>query len=116
MIKSRTPVIPPLAVNWAGNFSNLLFLIPLAHKNIQQEWKQKSRTLLAAGVMSSGAYLLFLIANTMAPLMRIAAAREIGIVMSAMLRVCFLKEPFGKTRILGAILVTTGVVLLTVLR
>lgn len=108
--------VPPLAVNWAGNFGNLLFLLPLAQHNVKQEWKQKSSTLVAAGIMSSGAYLLFLIANTMAPLTRIAAVREISIVVSTVLGICFLKEPFGIVRIVGAIFILMGVVFLTLLR
>jgi drug/metabolite transporter (DMT)-like permease len=67
---------------------------------------------LGCGVMALIAYWLFVWAMTMAPIAPLAALRETSVIFAALIGAIFLKEPFGKWRILAAIMVTAGVVLM----
>jgi drug/metabolite transporter (DMT)-like permease len=67
---------------------------------------------LGCGVMALIAYWLFVWAMTMAPIAPLAALRETSVIFAALISAIFLKEPFGKWRILAAVMVTAGVVLM----
>jgi drug/metabolite transporter (DMT)-like permease len=67
---------------------------------------------LACGVMALTAYWLFVWAMTLAPIAPAAALRETSVVFAAIIGAIFLKESFGKWRILAAIIVTTGVIIM----
>ncbi len=64
------------------------------------------------GIVSPLAYLLVLVAMTVARVSYVAPAREIGIVFGTALGVVLLREPAGRLRLLGAALITLGVVIL----
>jgi drug/metabolite transporter (DMT)-like permease len=67
---------------------------------------------LGCGVMALIAYWLFVWAMTMAPIAPLAALRETSVIFAALIGAIFLKESFGKWRILAATMVTAGVVLM----
>jgi len=67
---------------------------------------------LSCGVMALTAYWLFVWAMTLAPIAPLAALRETSVIFAAIIGAFFLKESFGKWRILAAITVTVGVVLM----
>lgn len=64
---------------------------------------------LACGVMALTAYWLFVWAMTLAPIAPAAALRETSVIFAAIIGALFLKESFGKWRILAAIIVTLGI-------
>jgi drug/metabolite transporter (DMT)-like permease len=63
----------------------------------------------AIGVLSFGAYLAVLFSYSQAPVSYVAATREISIVFAALIGWRWLKEPFGRPRLLGAAAVSLGV-------
>ncbi|MBT5940239.1 MAG: EamA family transporter [Rhodospirillaceae bacterium] len=67
---------------------------------------------LGGGVMALTAYWLFVWAMTLAPIAPAAALRETSVIFAAIIGALFLKESFGKWRILAAVTVTIGVVLM----
>ncbi len=67
---------------------------------------------LVCGVMALTAYWLFVWAMTLAPIAPAAALRETSVIFAALIGALFLKESFGKWRILAAIIVTTGVLIM----
>ncbi len=114
--KSAVASVPAWSLNWAGNAGNLLVLTPLAWRGVRAEWRRGPAPLLATGVASSLGYVLFLLAMSMTPLVRIAAAREVGIVAAAALGVLVLREPHGRARIAGATVIAAGVAVLVLVR
>ncbi|HET8600316.1 MAG TPA: EamA family transporter [Segeticoccus sp.] len=69
---------------------------------------------LAGGVLSVGAYALVLWAQTRGALGAVAALRESSVVVGAVIGTVVFRERFGSARIVGSVLVATGIVLLAV--
>jgi drug/metabolite transporter (DMT)-like permease len=79
--------------------------------------KQPRRILLsglAAGALSVLAYGLVLWAQTRGALAPIAALRETSVIFGAIIGTLVFREPFGRTRIIAAIIVAGGILLLNV--
>ncbi len=66
---------------------------------------------LAGGIGTSLSYGLVLFALSLAPAASVAAVREVGVVFAVFLGAVFLKEPVGPSRIVGALIVASGVAL-----
>jgi drug/metabolite transporter (DMT)-like permease len=91
-----------------------LFYVPLALKMrgraaVRDELGVRS---VLSGGASMGAYLLVLVALTLAPAAAVAAVRESSVVMAAGLAWLVLKESVGPVRFLGAVAVAGGVALI----
>ncbi|MBO0889890.1 MAG: EamA family transporter, partial [Acidothermales bacterium] len=69
---------------------------------------------MAGGVLSLFAYGLVLWAQTRGALAPIAALRETSIVVGAIIGTALFHERFGKPRVVGTVVVVTGIVLLNV--
>ncbi len=67
---------------------------------------------LAGGVFLVASYGIALWAMTRAPVAAVAALRETSVIFAAVLGSLFLKEPFGRQRIVGACAVALGVMAL----
>ena len=77
--------------------------------------KQPPRILLsglAAGALSVLAYGLVLWAQTRGALAPIAALRETSVIFGAIIGTLAFREPFGRTRIVAAVIVVAGILLL----
>jgi drug/metabolite transporter (DMT)-like permease len=66
-----------------------------------------------AGALSLLAYGLVLWAQTRGALAPVAALRETSVIFGAIIGTVFFKERFGQRRILAAIAVTAGIILLS---
>jgi drug/metabolite transporter (DMT)-like permease len=77
---------------------------------IARNWK----TTLAAEILETLTYGLALFAFSLGPAAEIAALRETSILFSALIVSLLLKEAFGKTRIMAAVIALTGVMLIHV--
>jgi drug/metabolite transporter (DMT)-like permease len=66
---------------------------------------------VAAGACSFAAYALALAALSLAPAAAVAAVRETGILFAVALGLVVLREPVGRERAVGAVLVVGGVAL-----
>jgi len=91
-----------------------LFYFPLAlrmrgREAIRAEFGVRS---VLGGAAAMGAYLLVLVALTLAPAAAVAAVRESSVVMAAVLAWLVLKESVGPVRFLGAVAVAGGVALI----
>lgn len=106
--------IPAVTLNDASNFGNVIALSWIAVQSgaITVEWKMNWKTIILGGIISPGAYLLFLLALHMAPVAQLAPMREIGTVFGTILGIVVLKEAQGRRRITAAGLITIGVILL----
>ena len=65
-----------------------------------------------AGLLATVAYGTVLWAQTRAPLAEVAAIREISVVFAALIGVAVLGEDFGKRRVVAALVIATGIVLI----
>jgi drug/metabolite transporter (DMT)-like permease len=66
----------------------------------------------AGGLFLIGSYGIVLWAMTRAPVAAVAALRETSVIFAALLGSVFLKEPFGRQRLIGACAVALGVMAL----
>ena len=79
---------------------------------LKLEWKSNFWSILAAGLLVFLAYGLVLTALSISRVSYVAPAREVGIVLGVLMGVFFLKEPFGKGRVLGSSAIVLGLVLI----
>ncbi len=70
------------------------------------------RLTVAAGLFGFAAYALVLAALRLAPAAPVAAVRETSVVIAVALSALILREPVGRRRLFGAVLVVAGVLLL----
>jgi drug/metabolite transporter (DMT)-like permease len=75
---------------------------------LQRQWKSS----LLGGVLGISSYGLALYALSMSAMAAIAALRETSVIFAAAIGALVLGEPFGHRRILAAIIVAAGVILL----
>ncbi len=75
-------------------------------------WNGPRLPILFAAILGVVAYLLALIAYTFAPLSYSGAIREVSVVIGAFLGWRFLSEQMGGTRVLGAAVIFTGILII----
>jgi len=95
-----------------------LFLMPyvLWHNGtsaIRIETRKNIVSIAIAALLMFLSYALILLALQFSRVSYIAPSREIGIVMGVILGTLFLKEPFGKGRVLGSCFIVLGLVLIS---
>lgn len=113
--KQGVGVVSPLLYNYGVFLAQALAAAPVALRRrsaLRALWRRHWPAIGAAAVLSPLAYLLVLVAMTVARVSYVAPAREIGIVFGTALGVVLLREPAGRLRLLGAALITLGVVIL----
>ena len=70
---------------------------------------------LGAGLLSIVGYLTFLVAAIYLPIGPVSAIRECSALFGVLIGIFFMKEPFGVARIVGTLLMTSGIIALAVL-
>ena len=79
---------------------------------VRREWEKNAWPIVAAGLLVFLAYGLVLTAFTLSQVSYVAPAREVGIVIGVLMGVFFLKEGFGRGRLLGSSLIVLGLALI----
>ena len=64
------------------------------------------------GLLAFASYGIAIWAMTLGAMAQVAALRETGVIFAAMIGALFLREPFGRRRILAAVVVAAGIILL----
>ncbi len=90
----------------------ITFVISLRGRAAVDYAAQNWRRGLTGGMFLVGSYGIVLWAMTLAPVAAVAALRETSVIFAAILGSIFLKEPFGRQRIIGACAVALGVIAL----
>lgn len=105
--------ISPLALLEITNIGFVAGLTPqvLLSGELRAEWKVNWRTMLLGAVLNPGSYLLFLFAMQQAPMAHIGPLRETGTIFATLLGVLLLKEKQGTQRILGSVVIASGILL-----
>ena len=78
-------------------------------------WKGPRIPLILAAALGVAAYLLALIAYSFAPLSYSGAIREVSVVIGTLLGWQFLQEPMGGTRLVGAVIIFAGILVIALL-
>jgi drug/metabolite transporter (DMT)-like permease len=77
-----------------------------------QEFKQQGFRLPLMGLLGVTAYLLAVLAYSIAPLSYSGAVREVSVVFGAFAGWIFLKEKMGGLRVLGAVVIFAGILVI----
>jgi drug/metabolite transporter (DMT)-like permease len=105
-------MIPPLLLDWAGNLMRMGMLTPIAVRSgvpAATAWRSHRRDILGVAVLSPLAYILVLTAMVYTPVSYVAPAREISILVAALMGTHFLGEGSGGRRMLAAAVMVLGV-------
>jgi len=104
--------ISPLAYIWLMEVGSCVLLAPVAvarRDALRGEWRRNRATIVAAALMSPTAYLLVLFAFQLSKTGYVVAAREMSIVLSAIIGAAWMNEGAGARRLAGAAVVLAGV-------
>ncbi len=91
-----------------------VFALVRKRPRLRREWSSSWRRAGLGGVLSVTAYAIVLWAQTRGALAAVTALRETGVIVAAVIGTVVFHEHFGRRRLVAAVLVATGVVLLNV--
>lgn len=78
------------------------------------DWSSRKLETIGIGLFNPLAYILVLITMIHAPVSYVAPVRELSILIGAILGVVFFKESFGRQRIIAALVMVIGVIMVAV--
>jgi drug/metabolite transporter (DMT)-like permease len=109
--------LPALFYDWAGGVVLTIGLLPFAARGrdeVRAVWSDHRREALVVAVLSPLAYILVLTALASSPVSYVAPAREVSILIGAILGARLLGEGHLRRRIPAAIAIVVGVVALAI--
>ena len=77
--------------------------------------RAKPGKITACALAAATAYAMVIYAMSVAPMAMVSSLRETSVIFAALIGTLMFREPFGRQRIIAAILVCLGVVLIKVL-
>ena len=110
-------LLSPVILDYFGNLVRLPFMLPTLLRDppgFVDAWRRYKWHAVVLGAVSPLAYILVLYAVRVAPLSHVAPAREISMLFAALIGGRMLGEGDRGQRVLGALLMAGGVVLLAV--
>jgi drug/metabolite transporter (DMT)-like permease len=110
-------LLSPVLLDYFGNLVRLPFMLPTLLRDppgFVDAWRRYKWHAVVLGAVSPLAYVLVLYAVRVAPLSHVAPAREISMLFAALVGGRMLGEGDRGQRVLGALLMAGGVVLLAV--
>lgn len=113
-----TTVDPLLYSFWLGfSVTGMMIIVTIRRKGIQaikDEFSSPIR-ITFAGLLMRGGYMMVLYAMSLVQVSYILALRQISVVLGALMGVVFLEESYGRVRIIGSLIIFTGVFILGVM-
>src|SRR5439155_26721176 len=106
--KRGVAYVHPLLYAYCLSLGATIGLVPLIlplRQAVAAEWRRRPRHVVGVGLLSPLAYGLVLVALTFSPVSYIAPAREVSVVIAALMGSLILREPSGRQRLFGAALV-----------
>jgi drug/metabolite transporter (DMT)-like permease len=86
------------------------YMLAARRDALRREWRTNTWAILAAGVMFVASFGLVLVALTTSKVSYVSSVREMSVIFGAALGAFVLREPFGGTKILGAVLIFAGII------
>ena len=108
-------LIPPLVQDWATNLGRVFIMTPLAMRQrtgLPEVWRRSKKPILAVAVLCPLSYILVMTAMVFTPVSYVAPAREISILIAAILGTQLLAERDASRRLAAAAAMVAGVVCL----
>jgi drug/metabolite transporter (DMT)-like permease len=108
-------LIPPILYDWSTVVGQAIVVTPVALRRrdaVRTAWSRHRWEVIGVGVLSRLAYILVLTALVVSPVSYVAPAREIGILIGAMLGARVLAEGHVMRRGIGAAAMVVGIVAL----
>ncbi|HVS25894.1 MAG TPA: DMT family transporter [Burkholderiales bacterium] len=108
-------LIPPLIQDWGTNCGRTLLMLPLARRHsasIRATWKNYRRQVILVAILCPLSYIMILSAMVFTPVSYVAPAREISILIAAVMGAHFLAEGDLPRRALAATAMVIGVIAL----
>ncbi|MBV9481204.1 MAG: hypothetical protein JO249_10680 [Acidobacteria bacterium] len=108
----RVLLLSPILVECAGNVLRAVALSGeawLRRRSLWTEYRQCWREVIAVAVLTPLGYILVLLAMRIAPISRVAPAREMSMMLGAYFGSRFLKEGQLARRLSGSVLIAAGV-------
>ncbi len=109
-------LIPPLVLDWGGDFGRTLLVSPYVWrhwKEVRAQWRLHRVEAIAVGVLCPLSYILVLTALVFTPVSYVAPAREISIVFGVLIGGHLLAEKDLRLRLTAAAAMVAGVIALS---
>jgi drug/metabolite transporter (DMT)-like permease len=113
----RDLAVPAVLLLWANDFGQTTLLAPVALRHRDEAkrlWRERWREVAVVAVLSPLAYLMVLGALRISPVSSVAPAREISILLGAIMGARLLAEGQSRRRLLAAAGMVGGVILIAV--
>jgi drug/metabolite transporter (DMT)-like permease len=110
-------LIPPLVQDWAANLGRVLLMTPLALRlraDIAPTWRRAKKEVIAVALLCPLSYILVLSAMVFTPVSYVAPAREVSILVAALMGTHLLAEGDAGRRLAAASAMVAGIVCLAV--
>lgn len=108
-------MIPPLLQDYCTNLGRMIVLSPVAFRkwsDVRKEWRVHRKEALGVGLLCPLSYIMVLTALISAPVSYIAPAREVSILIAAVMGSKFLSEGDALRRLPAAAAIVVGVIAL----
>ena len=108
-------LVPPLLLDWASHALRVVILLPWAladREGVRRAWQAHRLEAVGVGVLSPLAYILVLTAMIFTPVSYVAPAREVSILIGAVMGAKLLAEGHVVRRLCGAGAIVAGVLAL----
>jgi drug/metabolite transporter (DMT)-like permease len=110
-----TLMIPPLLQDYCTNLGRMIVLCPVAFRkwgNVRKEWRIHRTEAIGVGLLCPLSYIMILTALISAPVSYIAPAREVSILIAAVMGSKLLSEGDARRRLPAAAAIVVGVIAL----
>jgi drug/metabolite transporter (DMT)-like permease len=108
-------MIPPLVQDWTSNLGRVVLMTPMALKRkeeIYPTWQRAKKEIILVAVLCPLSYILVLTAMVFTPVSYVAPAREVSILVAALMGTHLLAEGDGMRRVAAAGAMVAGIVCL----
>lgn len=108
-------LIPPLVQDWATNLGRVVLMTPMAMKRkaeIRPTWQRAKKEVVLVAILCPLSYILVLTAMVFTPVSYVAPAREVSILVAALMGTQLLSEGDARRRIAAACAMVGGIVCL----
>jgi drug/metabolite transporter (DMT)-like permease len=108
-------LVPPLVQDWATNLGRVFLMAPMALKRaseIRPTWRRARREIVLIAVLCPLSYIMVLTAMVFTPVSYVAPAREISILVAALMGTQLLAEGDARRRLAAAAAMVAGIVCL----
>ena len=110
-------LIPPILQDWGANLGRVIVMAPLAmrrREEVRAAWHHKRKAVILVALLCPLSYILVLTAMVFTPVSYVAPAREISILVAALMGAHWLQEGDVPRRIAAAAAMAIGVVALAI--